>query len=76
MKGIDMARSSYCYVVLSKGGTKPRGAFTVKYEMLHWLDIMSKGADFKNWRVWRCPDKPDTDQAAVFMGKAQDLLEE
>jgi hypothetical protein len=71
-----MARASYCYIVTQSDSSKPVGAFTVKYEMLKWLDVMQKLRGFGEWRVWRCPDKPDTIEESFYLGPAYSLLEE
>lgn len=49
-----MARSSYIYLVMKPGASKPAGVFTVKYEMVTWARRRydnPKRADVKYYRM-------------------------
>lgn len=56
-----MARSNVIWIVLMIGN-RPAAAFTVKHEMIEWLD---KQPDKFRLSVWRYPDNP-SDYASPF----------
>lgn len=51
-----MARSSYIYVVMPVGSSKPAAAFTVKHELIAWLSREPRGIV----HVWLLRDDPTT----------------
>lgn len=56
-----MARSSYIYLVTLSG--VPRAAFTVKHELVGWLN-RAEPADYE---LWRCRDGSFQDKAPERM---------
>lgn len=56
-----MARSTYVYVVLDKSTSHygPVAAFTVKHELVTWLNSMAVVAD--RVEVWRIRDSAEAD---------------
>jgi hypothetical protein len=55
-----MARSSYIYVVTNKG--ELRAAFTVKHELVSWLDRHDDD-QLSEFELWRCQDGVYKDKA-------------
>lgn len=59
-----MARSQYIYMVVDQSGGPVLAVFTVKHELITWLDRRTTGA--AEDEVWRHHDGGDP--AACFMG--------
>jgi hypothetical protein len=71
-----MARSTYIYVVLEKPLDDLVATFTVKRELVTWLESQREHHDFPDWVVERMLDGPPRMPLSRDMGTAEHFLED